>query len=301
MATNTKEMATNTKEWSLYDYLKVDRGVDFANLGEMYTKVTVRDRNGEKREIEKKLSTAQAIYVTLLGILDKSREELHLEILTQTLCGEPGAGTCKFCFEHWLGQDHRYIALPTDRVALKKWQTVYTATPDKMAEVLAQKTKTAKVEPPKVVQVESDNNINYSMFSEKFFWDKEMVQSMCMFIMHELHPENVHFFVYTEREESDKGVSTYSIRLDKKSRFLLVVVEQKQAKKFCIYVFDLERGQCEVLDPIFVDNSIKRDTVKRKQRSNHCKVRINSLSLQMLIHCGKDADTIRFLQKIECL
>ena len=72
-----------------------------------------------------------------------------------------------------------------------------------------------------------------------------------MFIMHELHPENVHFFVYTERGESDKSISTYTIRLTKNSRFLLVVVEQKDTKHFSTYVFDLEKGRCDVLDPTF--------------------------------------------------
>jgi hypothetical protein len=92
-----------------------------------------------------------------------------------------------------LGEDIRYIALPKDRVALKKWQTVYSTTPQKMAQALVEKTKA-----PRIDKLEKE--LNQNQFINKFFWEKEVVQSVCMFIMHETHPENVHFFVYTERE-----------------------------------------------------------------------------------------------------
>jgi hypothetical protein len=136
-----------------------------------------------------------------------------------------------------------------------------------MAQALAKKTRAARID-------KLDRELNQTQFIKKFYWDKEMVQSVCMFIMHELHPENVHFFVYTERGESDKSISTYTIRLTKNSRFLLVVVEQKDTKHFSTYVFDLEKGRCDVLDPTFYHAERKKKE-KEEQEASHGKVRIN--------------------------
>jgi hypothetical protein len=260
-------MATNTKEWSLEDYFKVKEGVNYARLGEVFSKGTVFDEKGNSKEVEKKMSSKENTHVTLLGILDKAREDLDLVMLKQTICADAGSKTCRSCFEHWLGEDIRYIALPKDRDALKKWQTVYSTTPLKMAQALAKKTRAARID-------KLDRELNQTQFIKKIYWDKEMVQSVCMFIMHELHPENVHFFVYTERGESDKSISTYTIRLTKNSRFLLVVVEQKDTKHFSIYVFDLEKGRCDVLDPTFYHAETKKKE-KEDQEATHGKVRIN--------------------------
>ena len=138
-------MATNTKEWSLEDYFKVKEGVNYARLGEVFSKGTVFDEKGNSKEVEKKMSSKENTHVTLLGILDKAREDLDLVMLKQTICADAGSKTCRSCFEHWLGEDIRYIALPKDRDALKKWQTVYSTTPLKMAQALAKKTKAPRV------------------------------------------------------------------------------------------------------------------------------------------------------------
>jgi hypothetical protein len=84
-------MATNTKEWSLEDYFKIKEGVNYATLGEVFSKGAVYDEKGKSKEAEKKMSSKEHTHVTLLGILDKAREDLDLEMLKQTLCAEPGS------------------------------------------------------------------------------------------------------------------------------------------------------------------------------------------------------------------
>ena len=110
-------------------------------------------------------------------------------------------------------------------------------------------------------------------FIRSCFWDQEQIKSVCSFVMHELHPENVHFYHYQEKDNEE--ISTYLLRLNPSSRFLIVLVlEDTESEHFSTYVFDLEKGRCDVLDPTFFEENTEE---RSYQEEIHGKVRFNAL------------------------
>ena len=93
--------------------------------------------------------------------------------------------------------------------------------------------------------------------------------------MHELHPHEVCFWFYNEdkpikkkRAEQRGGREFYSTDL---SRWALVVIllETVSNKHFTHYVFDLNNGLCDVMDP---EDTVKGRLTRKEQENSHGKV-----------------------------
>ena len=115
------------------------------------------------------------------------------------------------------------------------------------------------------------------MYINEAFWDTPMVHSLCAFVMHELHPDEVCFWFYNEdkpinkkRAEQHGGREFYSTDLPRWAKFLVVIVlETVSNKHFTHYVFDLNNGLCDVMDP---ENTVKGSSERIEQEETHGKV-----------------------------
>jgi hypothetical protein len=192
---------------------------------------------------EVEMSNDEKQYEKMLEILLKSRGTLETEVLSSDKHGCIGDTTCKWCHEHWMGTSGVLLCLPDSECNRMKWAKFCSLTPTKLAEILQKKTGARRLDT-------LGKKIGRDDHTSTCFWEQEQVSALCHLVMHELHPENVHFYVHNEYYP----VENYSFRLDRNSRFIIVVVvEQKEYKHFSTYVFDLENGRCDVMDPVFYE------------------------------------------------
>ena len=133
-----------------------------------------------------------------------------------------------------------YISLPSSRENFLKWEMVYSQSPTEIADLIQRTTKQTRLD----TLGEKLEKINHIRLA---FWEMEQVKSVCTYVMHELHPENVHFYLHQEEEP----IESYSIRFDHSSRILVIIIlERNICEHFSHYVFDLERGSCDMMDPM---------------------------------------------------
>mgnify|MGYP006188011937 CR=1 FL=1 len=130
----------------------VPEGIDWKRLPKVIERQHVLDSEGNKvrnadgifvfKEVDQKLTNKAKAFCLLLKILSDLTEKLCVDILELTHYGATEERTCKWCFDHWMGQDYRFIALPITETNLEKWQTVYSQTLMEVADVLQRKTGT---------------------------------------------------------------------------------------------------------------------------------------------------------------
>ena len=153
-----------------------------------------------------------------------------------------------------------YILLPSSKENLLKWELLYSQSLTEIADLMQRKTKQTRLD-TLGEKLEKSDHISLA------FWEMEQVKSVCTYVMHELHPENVHFYLHQEEEP----IKTYSIRFDHSSRFLVVIVlEREICEHFSHHVFDLERGSCDVMDLTFYEEGEMYN--KSFQERTHAKV-----------------------------
>jgi hypothetical protein len=242
------------KEWDIEDYVILPtETINWKKMPKVERRSAVTNQDGtlvrneagqiEYRMQEVEMSNDEKQYEKMLEILEKSRGTLETEVLSSAKHGCIGDTTCKWCHEHWMGTSGVLLILPDSEFNRMKWAKFCSLTPKKLAEVLYKKTGTRRLD-TLGKKIERDDH------TSTCFWETEQVNSLCHLVMHELHPENVHFYVHCEYYP----VENYSFRLDRNSRFIIVVVvEQKEYKHFSTYVFDLENGRCDVMDPVFFE------------------------------------------------
>ena len=242
------------KEWDIEDYVILPtETINWKKMPKVERRSAVTNQDGtlvrneagqiEYRMQEVEMSNDEKQYEKMLEILEKSRGTLETEVLSSAKHGCIGDTTCKWCHEHWMGTSGVLLILPDSECNRMKWAKFCSLTPKKLAEVLYKKTGTRRLD-TLGKKIERDDH------TSTCFWETEQVNSLCHLVMHELHPENVHFYVHCEYYP----VENYSFRLDRNSRFIIVVVvEQKEYKHFSTYVFDLENGRCDVMDPVFYE------------------------------------------------
>ena len=136
--TKKEEEQEEAKDWVLDNYLLVSEGINWKRLPKVIERQHVLDSEGNKvrnadgifvfKEVDQKLTNKAKAFCLLLKILSDLTEKLCVDILESTHYGETGDRTCKWCFDHWMGQDYRFIALPNTETNLEKWQTVYSQT-----------------------------------------------------------------------------------------------------------------------------------------------------------------------------
>lgn len=170
--------------------------------------------------------------------------KLHHDLRTFVLCEMgvvfvPGTQTCETCFRA-CKEKLACLTLPHDEETRRKWETIYSLSPDDLVEGYHKLTGVRL------------NKLGMG-HEDLAFWDSEMVSSICLFIMHELHPTNVNFWFYNEFErnnERNKLVEYWRNDLNPDARYHIVIVLQNICNQhFSHYVFDLANGCCDILDP----------------------------------------------------
>ena len=235
------------KEWDIEDYVILPtETINWDNLPSIERRMPVTNEDGqiEYRMQEIGMTNDEKKYNLLLQIIKNSRAALEREALGNTNYGCIGDTTCKWCHEHWMGNAGVLLILPNSECNRKKWAKFCSLTPKILWDILQKKTGTTHLD-TLGERIESEDLEDHT---STFFWEQEQVSALCHLVMHELHPENVHFYVHNELYDDDK----YSLQLNRKSRFIIVVgVEHHEYQHFSTYVFDLENGRCDVMDPVF--------------------------------------------------
>jgi len=185
----------------------------------------------------KKLKNKKATY-------DKLAKLHHCLRSTDDICEmgiafSPGTQTCETCF-HACKEKMACLSLPHNEESRRKWETIFSLSPDSIVEGYRKLTGV------------SIDKLGFG-HEDLAFWDSEMVSSICLFIMHELHPLDVDFWFYNEKIHTDANNKSYEYwrnDLNPGARYLIVIVLQNISNEhFSHYVFDLANGYCDVLDP----------------------------------------------------
>ena len=239
-----EKVADHIKKWVVDDYIIVPPDIQWKRLPNIMERIEVMNKKTRKYEFKEVarqfLNKDDKKYQTMIKMVLDSREKFDDDNLTQLFYRMEGQHTCRWCHEHWMGSGG-YISLPSSKENFLKWELVYSQSPTEIADLMQRKTKQTRLD-TLGEKLEKNDHISLA------FWEMEQVKSVCTYVMHELHPENVHFYLHQEEEP----IETYSIRFDHSSRFLVVIVlERRICEHFSHYVFDLERGSCDVMDPTF--------------------------------------------------
>ena len=232
------EMANEVgKDWVIDDYIVFDDQIDWNALDD------------------------DSKYDKLLRIANHSRELLGKKIKVGNILCE-NVATCEWCFKHWHGRENRNIWLPGSEQELIQWSAVFSQTPKDIADVLERKTKTTRVD--ELAEILED----YTYRSEAE-WEYDNVCSICQYVMHELHPEGVHYFHCHEHDE----FQDHETKFDNSAKFIIVIVmESKECQHFNHYVFDLQKGCCDVKDPTYYETECEE---RKVQYESHGKVSTN--------------------------
>lgn len=209
----------------------------------------------------------QSKYDELIKIANNSRELLGKKVKVGNILFE-NVATCEWCFKHWHGRhEPRSIVLPGSEQGLKQWSAVFSQTPKDIADVLERKTKTTRVDELAEI-LEDDTYLNEA------FWEYDDVCSLCQYVMHELHPEGVHYYFCHENLVFEENTTKF----DNNAKFIIVIVmETKYCRHFNHYVFDLQKGCCDVKDPTYYETECKG---KKVQYEWHGKVSTNDGIIQ---------------------
>ena len=234
---NNKKENEVEEDWVVDDYIVIDDDIDW-NVFDNRTK-----------------------YKTLISIAKDSKEQLNLAVNFGNILCE-NVATCEWCFKHWHGGELRSISLPRSEQGLKQWSAVFSQTPKDIADVLERKTKTTRVD--ELAEILED----YTYRSEAE-WEYDNVCSICQYVMHELHPEGVHYFHCHEHDE----FQDHETKFDNSAKFIIVIVmESKECQHFNHYVFDLQKGCCDVKDPTYYETECEE---RKVQYESHGKVSTN--------------------------
>jgi hypothetical protein len=213
------EMANEVgKDWVIDDYIVFDDQIDWNALDD------------------------DSKYDKLLRIANHSRELLGKKIKVGNILCE-NVATCEWCFKHWHGRENRNIWLPGSEQELIQWSAVFSQTPKDIADVLERTTKTTRVD-------ELAKKLKDDSYLNEAFWEFDDVSSICQYVMHELHPEGVHYYFCHE----DLDFQENTTKFDNNAEFIIaIVMETKDCRHFNHYVFDLQKGCCDVKDPTYYE------------------------------------------------